>query len=159
MMEDIAFRLQRLEDIEAIKQLKARYFRALDTRNWQLMESCLKVTCKARYDNGKFSLDGRDAIIQFFRETIGDHRIILQHHGHHPEISLIDEKNASGIWYLQDLVMDPANHIKIQGAGFYDDCYEKINGRWLIFCTGYQRTYEMTEQKSQVTVRVNDSIQ
>ena len=30
----------------------------------------------------------------------------------------------------------------ITGAGFYDDRYRKVDGRWLFSETGYKRTFE-----------------
>ena len=43
--------IRRLVDIEAIKQLRGRYSRAIDTKDWDL------VRCIAR--RGRLSLDGR----------------------------------------------------------------------------------------------------
>ena len=55
-----------LLNIEYIKQLKARYFSALDTKDWQLMHSCLSKECEAIYDSGKYRFAGREEIINFF---------------------------------------------------------------------------------------------
>ena len=54
-----------LQNIEAIKQLKHRYFRALDSKNWSLMSDCLSKDCIAKYDGGKYSFDGREKIVEF----------------------------------------------------------------------------------------------
>ena len=41
-----------LLQIEAIKRLKYVYLRAVDTHDWQLLESTLSEDCVARYDGG-----------------------------------------------------------------------------------------------------------
>ena len=44
----------------------------------------------------------------------------------------------------------------LRGAGFYHDEYVKINGEWKIKLTGYIRTYEEIEKRSEkITVLKN----
>ena len=49
--------------IEKIKQLKYRYFRAVDRHDWTLLATTLTEDCVARYDNGKYGFDGRENLI------------------------------------------------------------------------------------------------
>ncbi len=137
-----------LEEFERIKQLKYRYLRALDTNDWNLMRDCLTADCTARYDSGKYSYDGRDAILEFFTTFMSPSHILTLHQAHHPEIDLTDETHATGTWYLQDIVISTQDNFALRGAGFYHDNYVKIEGEWKINQTGYDRTYEETEERS-----------
>jgi len=132
----------KLEEIEAIKQLKYRYFRALDCKQWDLLGDTLSEDASAAYDSGKYSFEGRDAILAFLRDALGSPRIVSMHHGHHPEIELTGESSARGTWYLQDMVIFRDANMVLHGAGFYGDEYVKLDGAWKIRSTGYERTFE-----------------
>ena len=54
-----------LEEIEAIKQLKYRYLRAVDLKLWDLLESTFAQNAVAAYDSGHNSFEGRDAIVSW----------------------------------------------------------------------------------------------
>lgn len=140
--------MQALLELEAIKRLKAKYFRVLDTKDWAQMRECLHKDCVARYDGGKYSFDGCDRIIAFFSQYLDAPTKITLHQAHHAEIDLIDETRATGIWYLQDMVIDMDNNTTLRGAGFYSDEYVKVDGKWQIKVTGYERTFEEVEQRS-----------
>jgi len=74
-----------LDDIESIKQLKARYFRAMDTKDWDAMRLVFADdVVMDTTESGGGVLRGGDACIAFLRETIGD--VVTVHHGHTPEI-------------------------------------------------------------------------
>ena len=139
--------LERLLAIEDIKRLKHKYFRTLDTNDWEGMAECLTEDCVARYDNGKYSYDSRDAMIGFFRKFMDGPKNLTLHQGHHPEIDIVDEDNATGKWYLQDMVINLNDNTTLRGAGIYDDRYVKVDGQWRISYTGYQRTYEEIEKR------------
>ena len=49
---------QQLLDIEAIKALKARYFRAMDTKQWEELASCFSEDLVAN------SHDGRETLVK-----------------------------------------------------------------------------------------------
>ena len=137
--------MQELYDIEKIKQLKARYFRALDTNDWTLFGDCLSEDCFANYSDGRLVLEGRDAIVGFMAKHMTGPNILSMHHGHTPEIELQDSDHASGIWYLQDMVMDLKSKTQMFGAAIYSDEYVRENGDWKISKTGYSRTFECYE--------------
>lgn len=144
-----------LQNIELIKQLKARYFRALDNKDWALMKTCLSADCVARYDGGKYSFNGRDQIVQFFSSYMSNPKLVFMHHGHHPEITLLDSTHAQGIWYLQDLVINLENNTTLRGAGFYHDQYIFTDGQWLLRETGYERTFEEIEERQNIRMTYN----
>lgn len=61
-----------LDAIEAVRQLKYRYFRALDLKRWDEFGDTLAVDATGRYGTHALgeplSLDGRDAITAFMRK-------------------------------------------------------------------------------------------
>jgi hypothetical protein len=144
-----------LQNIEAIKQLKHRYFRALDSKNWELMSDCLSKDCIAKYDGGKYSFEGREKIVQFFSSYMSNPQLIFMHHGHHPEITIVNDQQATGIWYLQDIVINLDNNTTLRGAGFYHDTYIYTDKQWLISETGYERTFEEIEKRTDTTMNFN----
>ena len=130
------------EDIAQIKQLKYKYFRCLDSKRWQEMTSCFVDEATAAYDSGKYSYEGRDAILSFLEGALGNPEIISMHHGHHPEIELVSDTEAVGTWYLEDYVIFKETSLRLRGAAFYRDTYTKVDGEWKIVHTGYVRTFE-----------------
>jgi hypothetical protein len=142
--------MTQLDDIEAIKQLKYRYFRALDCKRWDDLAETLTIDCTAAYDSGRYAFDGRDAILVFLRDALGSPRIVSMHNGHHPEIVLDSESSAHGTWYLQDMVIFRDAGMVLQGAALYADTYVKQDGVWKIRSTGYQRTFEWIEKHEAV---------
>ena len=140
--------LQKLVEIEAIKQLKARYQRAVDTKDWDLMSSVLAPDAKSIYSDGKYAFEGREAIVDFLSKSLGNTAIASMHHAHTPEIDVTSETTASGKWYLEDFVVTalPSDGAPdgtvLHGTGIYFDDYVKIDGEWLIQQTGYERIFE-----------------
>lgn len=138
--------MNELLEIEKIKQLKARYFRALDTNDWALFADTLSEDCVARYSGGEYSFDGRDTIVGFMAEHMSGDKFLSMHNGHHPEIELTSELTADGIWYLEDTVILLEAGTRMYGAGIYADKYVKVNDEWKISETGYERIFECVEQ-------------
>jgi hypothetical protein len=139
-----------LEEIEAIKRLKYKYFRCLDRKQWDEMAETFTEDAVSSYDSGKYAFEGRDAIMAFLRDALGGSNAISRHHGHHPEIELTSPTTARGVWYLEDYVIFKDSNTALSGAGFYTDEYAKVGGHWLIRSTGYERTYEQVETRESV---------
>lgn len=119
-----------MDDVEAIKQLKARYFRTMDTKDWDGMRRVLAddVTVDTTASGGGI-VEGADTFMTFLRETIGD--VVTVHHGHMPEIELTSSRTAVGIWAMEDRLRWP-NGAEMQGFGHYHETYEKTDGAWRI---------------------------
>jgi hypothetical protein len=139
-----------LEDIEAIKQLKYKYMRCLDQKLWDEIVECFTDDAVAAYSGGKYSFDGRDAIVSFLSQSMGRESFLSSHRVHHPEIELTGDDTATGVWALEDVVIDTEHEITIRGAAFYRDEYVRIGGRWKIRSTGYRRTYEEIQSRKKV---------
>lgn len=134
--------LEDLLDIHAIARLKHRYFRCLDQKAWDELETCFTADATASYGGGAVELSGRDAIMTFLRDSMGSPGMLTSHRGTQPEIDLLGDGRARGVWALEDVVIHQDFGLTIHGASFYDDRYVKIDGTWLIASTGYKRTYE-----------------
>ena len=119
-----------MDDIEAIKQLKARYFRTMDTKDWDGMRRVFAddVTMDTTASGGGV-VTGADEFLAFLRQAIGD--VVTVHHGHMPEIVLSSPTTATGIWAMEDMLRWPDGR-ELHGYGHYHETYERIGGEWLI---------------------------
>ncbi len=137
-----------LQEIEAIKRLKYKYFRCLDLKLWDEMRECFVEEATSAYGDGKYSFNGREQILKFLKEFMDRPTVLSAHHGHHPEIDITSATTAVGIWALADVFIDLDANITLRGAAFYRDEYVKVNGMWKIKSTGYRRTYEEVESRT-----------
>jgi hypothetical protein len=131
------------DDIAEIQQLKYRYLRTLDLKQWEEFADCFVPEATGDYAGLAFA--DRDSLVAYMRENLGE-GLITMHHAHHPEISL-DEwggDSATGRWYLEDKVIVPELDFVLEGAAFYTDRYVRTTGGWRIAHTGYRRTFEIT---------------
>ena len=112
-----------MDDIEAIRRLKARYFRTMDTKDWDGMrEVFTDDVVMDTTDSGGTVVTGADEFIAFLRETLDG--TVTVHQGHMPEIDLTSEATATGIWAL--------NGMRLDGYGHYHETYEKRGDGWRI---------------------------
>ena len=139
-----------LVEIESIKQLKYKYMRCLDQKLWSEMAECFTEDASSAYSGGKYAYEGRDAILEFLEKSMGHEEFLSSHRVHHPEIQLTSATSATGVWALEDVVIDTRFDITIRGAAFYEDEYVKQDGHWRIQSTGYTRTYEEMQNRKEV---------
>ncbi|MFQ5416904.1 MAG: nuclear transport factor 2 family protein [Myxococcota bacterium] len=132
------------EDLEAIKRLKYKYLRCLDQKRWAELAECFSEDATSAYSGGKFSFEGRDAIMGFLEKAMGADSFLSSHTVHHPEIEFTSPTTATGTWALTDVVIETKANITIRGSAFYRDEYVKLDGAWKIRSTGYERIYEET---------------
>ena len=119
-----------MDDREAIKQLKARYFRTMDTKDWAGMRRVF--TDDAVVDttaSGGSRIEGADAFMEFLSTTLKD--VVTVHHGHMPEIELTSPTTARGIWAMQDVLKWP-NGMEMRGYGHYHETYHLTADGWRI---------------------------
>jgi hypothetical protein len=141
-----------LVEIEAIKQLKYKYMRCVDMKLWDELAETFIVEATCSYSAGHYSYEGRDAIIAWMKKGMDRDGFHSSHSVHHPEITLLGSEGgwdrATGIWALEDIVIDTDHDIQISGAAFYQDRYVKRDGVWLIEHTGYDRVFEQMESRA-----------
>jgi uncharacterized protein (TIGR02246 family) len=119
-----------MDDLEQIKQLKARYCRTMDTKDWDAMRRVFAddVTMDTT-DSGGGVVTGADEFLAFLRATIGD--VVTVHQCHTPEIDLESPTRATGVWAMEDMLRWP-DGTELHGYGHYHEIYEKRDGRWCI---------------------------
>jgi hypothetical protein len=125
--------LARLAAIEAIKQLKARYFRTLDTKMWPEWGRVFARDALLDVPSGNMLVRGRDAIVAAVRGALEGARTV--HHGHMPEIEITGAGEATGVWAMFDFVdYGPADDVAVglKGFGHYDEDYAIEDGEWRI---------------------------
>lgn len=130
--------VQQILEIEAIKTLKARYFRCMDTKDWEGFGAVFTTDATLIFDlavstNGRPGkpapmIEGRQAIVDTVAQKHPDTQTV--HHGHMPEITLLSATAASGIWAMEDIV--DYGHCVIHGYGHYHETYTKADGQWRI---------------------------
>jgi hypothetical protein len=145
-LADLKRDIQRLMDIEAIKQLKHAYFRCIDTANTEELGTLFHEDVLVHFKGGNYEwkLNGR----QEYVDNIGtafSNQAIGHHNGHHPEIQMLSATEATGIWYLADNMWILNHNAFTTGTAVYWDRYIKRDGRWLIRETRYERIYEINE--------------
>lgn len=143
-LAELEARIQALEDLEAIKRLKYKYLRCLDTKQWDEMAETFAADATTSYSDGELSFSGRDAIMKFLRESALAQRngMIGVHHVHHPEIELTGPTSATGVWALYNYLLHHGDKSGLRLCAYYHDEYVKIGGQWLIKSTGYRRVFE-----------------
>ena len=62
-VRDLERRIHALEEIEAIKRLKYRYWRHLDLKEWDELAACFAPDATVSYGDGQYSFRGIDAIM------------------------------------------------------------------------------------------------
>jgi hypothetical protein len=121
-----------LREIESIKQLKARYCRYLDTKDWPawrtiFTDDFVSDTAEA----GGRVIVGADEFVAYIRKTLGKPSQPTVHQVHAPEIELLSETTARGVWALEDVVR-LAPGVNLNGYGHYHETYVKTAGQWQI---------------------------
>jgi hypothetical protein len=135
-----------LKDIEAVKRVKHAYFRCIDTANIEELKTLFHKNVEVYFIGGTYvwELHGRDEYLEAIAANFNAN-VIAQHNGHHPEIDILSETEATGIWYLHDNFYRFADMHYVQGTALYRDRYVKEDGRWQIIESRYERIYEIDQ--------------
>ena len=147
--------VQRLEDIEAIKQLKARYFRLIDTKRFDELRELFLPDARIEgmgppgpnAAQHAQSFDSAEAFIN--GPVMRGEDIRTAHQGLTAEIELTSPDTATGIWAMTDYLewaatRDaarelPEGHRGLSGYGHYYDEYVRHDGTWRIARTRLER--------------------
>jgi hypothetical protein len=123
---------EKLWDIEQIKQLKARYFRLMDTKDWVAWRDLFTDDCLhylPREVNRPPQTNAQ--YLEYVPEYLAD--AFTTHHGHMPEITILSPTEAEGVWAMFDYVLKPGQPTGIKGYGRYHETYRKCeDGKWRI---------------------------
>ena len=135
------------DELEAIRQLKARYCRFLDTKDvdsWRgVFTTDVVVTLDMAVSTGGADpqtaapIEGVDNFVPMVLG--GLENVATMHHCHTPELTLTSATTATGIWAMEDLLIF-ADGSELHGAGHYHETYEKRDGSWRIKTLHLTRT-------------------
>lgn len=123
----------RVDELEPLRILKARYFRHLDRKEWDEFRTLftddvhVDVTDDVGADHG--IREGRDRFVDGVMRMLDG--VVTVHHGHMPELHLTDADTATGIWAMEDRLDWPDGRVTT-GAGHYEEEYRRVGGEWKI---------------------------
>jgi hypothetical protein len=125
-------------DILAITAVKARYFRFIDTKNWEGLRSLFTDDADLDYPSlGQF--DSVDEAVRRLAARLV--QAVTIHHGHMPEVELTAPDEAVGIFAMFDrliptpgTVLPGPEHLRHgrQGFGHYTDTFRRGDDGWRI---------------------------
>ncbi|WP_114953033.1 nuclear transport factor 2 family protein [Sphingosinicella terrae] len=138
-LEALERRLRKLEDIEAIRQLKSHYWTSLDRRQLEAVRACFADDASIDME-GVPKVDGPEAFIDFVRRAGAAPGAFNMHSGQNPRITLTGENEAEGLWdqFFLSVMAPPswqwgfAERLTIQLTGEYRDRYVRGAQGWLI---------------------------
>jgi hypothetical protein len=144
--------VEQLQAIEAIRLVKARYFRGVDTSDPDLVRGILAEDCVLDYNGcctdpatGRDYLPAMNLVVRgrasWSSKGLSSFGIVSVHHGHNGEITLTGATTATAIWPMTDrLYMPPGAAFSVMtGYGYYHETYEKVGGAWKIKSLRIQR--------------------
>ena len=122
--------MENFQNYIAICELKARYCRFLDTKQWDAWTDLftLDLVLDTSEAGGPPPITGRAEAITLVRQTIEFAQ--TAHQVHTPEITITGD-TAEGIWAMQDRVIWAEGHA-VTGYGHYTESYVKQGGEWKI---------------------------
>jgi methylmalonyl-CoA epimerase len=128
--------VERLLAIEEIKTLKGRYFRYVDTKQWDRWGELFVEDCTFHDLAGDFRCQGRRDLVANVADALDG--VVSVHHGHTPEIEIVDAGHASGIWAMADYLQYPPGKsfqsqdtsVRVFGYGHYIERYVRVEGLW-----------------------------
>ena len=123
-----------LAEIEAIKGLKARYFRHMDRKDWEAWGQVFAADAVLEVPEVDMVVTGREEIVASVSGALVGTQTV--HHGHMPEIELTGVDTATGIWAMADYVEWPQaegeDRVGLMGYGHYTEEYVREGGEWRI---------------------------
>ena len=126
----------------AIMELKHRYVRCVDLRDWDGLAATLAPEMTARY-RVDLSTEGADALVTELRARLTEDRITVHQLGH-PSIG-IDGDEATATWTMVDRTICTDLRCVVEGASVSYDHYRRDPKRgWLITAISYDRFCETT---------------
>jgi hypothetical protein len=151
--------VERLLAIEDIRQLKARYWRCMDTKDWEGLAQVFapdavfdlsQVNSVRHPITGEWTplpgdesavYRGHAAVLKMIRDSVA--RLVTVHHGHMGEIEITSETTARAIWAMEDLIHNVPGEPRMfmHGFGHYHDTYVRLDRGWAIQTTRITRLY------------------
>lgn len=151
--------LARLQAVEDIKALKARYLNACDRQDPEAVRDC--------FAEGEVIIDmsyfghcrNRDEFVDGIFVPRGCHDHVLDmHHCSNPEIEILDRDNARGVWSLNYRNINTQERTVTLLSALYHDEYRRIDGQWKVSRsrTEYRTALNCTYEPGSLEVQVAD---
>lgn len=128
--------VRQLLDLEGIRQLKARYCRFIDTKQWNRLAGLFADD--TRFDGFGSAPPGADVatFISGISKRLAD--VVSIHHCHTPEITFTGPDTARGIWQMMDYLQFPPDAPPREapdsqgfwGFGYYEEEYRRVGNDW-----------------------------
>jgi hypothetical protein len=144
-LENAVTDVDELRAIEEIRQVKARYFRGVDTADSELVRGILAEDCVLDYRGcctdpatGQDFFPAMNIVMrgsaEWSSKGLRGMGIVSVHHSHNGEIAVTGETTARAIWSMTDRLFMPAgkDYAVMTGYGYYHETYEKMAGVWKI---------------------------
>ena len=133
--------VEKLIAVEEIRNLKARYFRYVDSHDWAGFREILAddvVFAAPKPPSPEFGASGlfaqredivgADAVVAWVSR--GLEHVHSAHIGYMPEIEIVSADEARAIWGMEDILRGPTVHA--DGYGYYRETYVRRGGAWRI---------------------------
>ena len=146
---------EHLATIEAIRDLKAKYWRGVDQSDAALVRSILAEDCVLDYrgcctdptsgvdflPEMNIVMNGRDSWQAQALEGF-----VTSHHGHQAEIEVTGPETARAIWTFTDRFFYPPGmkYRRLTGYGYYHETYVKEASGWMLATTRITRLWVET---------------
>jgi hypothetical protein len=133
---------EKLMAMDEIRQLKSRYFRYMDTKDWEglptifckeaIFDLRAGLTVDAQEGPDHHLIHGREEIARIIRGgLIGK---VSVHHGHCHEVTVDSAEEARGVIAMVDIVTDAeTGDLVLEGYGHYHETYRWEDGAWRVW--------------------------
>lgn len=128
-LAELQKRVRHLEDVDALRNLKAEYAAACDDNYDADRLAALFVEDATWESEGMGRYQGREAIREFFRGISG-HFVFALHYGLNPQIE-VDGDTARARWYLFMPCTVGDTGEAVWRAGLDEEEYVRVEGRWM----------------------------
>lgn len=130
--------------IEKIRAVKARYWRGVDTKDWDLLsDTVFAPDVVADFsDTGGGVYEGSGAVLDVLRRALEGRS--TAHQGGQSEIAVTGAGIAEARWTFTDRLESPG--MRLVGTGVYHDAYRKGSDGWRLTATRIERTVTRTER-------------
>ncbi len=125
--------------IEEVRQLKARYCRAVDLKLWDVFADLFTDDLQIDFAESTTHPMTKEQFVESARRHFTG--AVSVHHVHVAEIEIIDDAHARAICPMFDFVdaAEGSGYDSHTGWGHYVEEYRKVDGRWYISRTQLTR--------------------
>jgi len=141
---NIKERIERIQAINSIKNLKFKYWNACDSKKpADILECFYTEKIYINFEDFGIFTSARDMVKKYKFYSCHPH-LIEQHAGKNPIIKLLSSNEASGFWSMSYSLIDTQKKISLTISGTYEDLYVRDEAKkWLIKETVFKKRASM----------------